>query len=496
MLDDSISPWDALPHPAFIALSLALLAIGVYVYGTYPFWVLRRLNIPGAPPRPFSGNLGDIQKYGGQHMALLEYRKRYGKVFSFCTGKNVEVIVADPDMLKQILVKEFSSFRNRHFAFPPKGLIRLGLFASKDEDWKRVRSTLTPTFTSGKMKTMIPLVSKSCDTLIQKLGEVADTEHSINMLSWYSQMTLEIILSCAFGVDSNVQTNQENEFLQKARSIFHPPAFLKWLLALPFTQFLRYFAGLFRTQIDFFMDLARGIIQARLAHQGKGRKDLVELMLNAHNEENGGKLTADEVIAQSATFLLAGHETAGNALTFTTYHLVVNPEIQERLREEILAAMRREPDKPLYELIFGLEYLEAVVNESLRITPPAHVMTRECTKECTINGITIPAGMIVKYPIYTLHHDPEAWEEPEKFNPERFLTRDDSRSPFQFLPFGAGPRICIGARFAMMEVKAALVKILSKYRLVRAPDTQVPLKVVSGFTLTCKDGLHVRVQSL
>jgi cytochrome P450 len=166
---------EVLFHLATVALVTVLVIILIYVYGTYPFRVLKKLNIPGAKPSAFSGNLNDVKKYGGLHLALLEYKKMFGKVFSLCMGRHVAIVIADPDMLRQLLVKDFASFKNRFFRFSPKNKIKYGLMTAKDDDWKRIRSTLTPTFSSGKLKQMVPLIEESCDTLVEKLGEVADT---------------------------------------------------------------------------------------------------------------------------------------------------------------------------------------------------------------------------------------------------------------------------------------------------------------------------------
>ncbi|XP_031561235.1 cytochrome P450 3A4-like [Actinia tenebrosa] len=488
---------EVILHPATAAIATILVIISIYIYGTYPFRILKKLKIPGPQPLAFSGNLKEVEKHGGLHLALLEYKKKYGKVFSLCMGRHVAVVVADPDMLRQILVKDFASFRNRFFRFPPNNKIKFGLMTAKDDDWKRIRSTLTPTFSSGKLKQMVSLIEESCDVLVEKLEEVADTGRSIDIFSWYSKMTFEVILSSAFGIKSDVQRTPDNEFLLKARSIFHPPAILMMLMALPGARLLR---GLFSQSagsLGYFLDLGDKIIRMRRECKNE-RQDLLQLMLVAHDPEGGNKggLSDDEITAQSATFLLAGHETSSNALTFITYHLAMNPNIQEKLRQEISASFKENPEKSLYEQCFAIEYLDCVVNESLRMNPPAHVMTRVCNKTCTVNGVIIPEGMEVKYPIYALHHDPHLWTNPEKFDPDRFLSpAKDLINPFQFLPFGGGPRTCIGMRFAMLEIKMTLIKILRKHRFVRSPETQVPMNVVSGITLTSKDGLHIRLET-
>lgn len=181
LLQSFVRP-EVIFQPATVAIAIILVIISIYIYGTYSFRILKKLQIPGPQPLAFSGNLNEINKYGGLHLALLEYKKKYGKIFSLCMGRHVAIVVADPDMLRQILVKDFSCFRNRFFRFPPSSKIKFGLMTAKDDDWKRIRSTLTPTFSSGKLKQMVSLIEESCDLLVEKLGEVADTGTEKNHL--------------------------------------------------------------------------------------------------------------------------------------------------------------------------------------------------------------------------------------------------------------------------------------------------------------------------
>lgn len=226
----------------------------------------------------------------------------------------------------------------------------------------------------------------------------------------------------------------------------------------------------------------------------------MQLMLTAHEESTDhgvSKLTDEEIVAQCVAFLLAGHETSMITLSTTAYHLALHPDVQEKLRKEIGKYMEMNPGASLYELSHGIEYLDCVINETQRLCPPAHQLNRECTQDCNINGIPIPKGIEIIIPFYALHHDPDAWEDAEKFDPERFRgPAKDTRHPYQFLPFGAGPRNCIGMRFALLEIKIALVKILMKYKLVRSPETQVPLVMHAGNTLSPRDGVHLKVESV
>ena len=322
------------------------------------------------------------------------------------------------------------------------------------------------------------------------------------MLDWFSQMTFEVILSTAFGVDAKIQMGENREMLKEAKKLFQIPQVVRQLARLPFGSLLfRLLSRVSGVKISYMQAVAEEIIKNRRQHGLTGRRDLLELMMTANDEttmEGVSRFSDDEVVAQSVIFLLAGYETSSNTLSFTLYHLAVNPDVQDKLRSEINEAVETNARKrPLYEIAHNIEYLDCVIKEAQRLNPPVAFVNRESDEDYDINGIHITKGMEVQIPIYALHHDPDAWEDPEKFDPERFRgPAKDTHHAFQFLPFGAGPRNCIGRRFAMMEIKVALVKILMKYKFVRSPETQVPLIVHAGGTLTARDGVMVRVESI
>jgi len=168
-------PLEFLAHPAAIASLVLLVALFLYWYGTRGFKALKILNVPGPKPIPFFGNFLEARKYDGLHLMHLDYLKKYGKVYAVCLGGKPSLVVADPELLKQIMIKDFPNFRNRFQVQSPGPLFNKNLLNAKDETWKRIRNTLTPTFSAGKMKLMVPLIEKSCDTLLEKLEKISDS---------------------------------------------------------------------------------------------------------------------------------------------------------------------------------------------------------------------------------------------------------------------------------------------------------------------------------
>ena len=327
------------------------------------------------------------------------------------------------------------------------------------------------------------------------------TDQSVNMLDWFSRMTLEVILSTAFGVDTSIQLGENKELLEKAKALFQIPTIVRMIARLPLgSSIFRLILSRRGNPAEYLKEVAEDIIKSRRQQGLTGRKDLLHLMMTANEEttvEGVSKLSDEEIIAQSIVFLLAGYETSSNTLSFTLYHLAVNPDVQDKLRKEIIEAMETNAKKPLYDVAQSIEYLDCVIMEAQRLYPATVQVNRECSEDYDLNGIHIPAGTEILIPIYALHHDPDAWQDPEKFDPERFRgPAKEARHAFQFLPFGAGPRNCIGMRFALMEIKIALVRILTKYKFVQSSETQVPLIIHPGATLSAKGGVRVRVATV
>eukprot|EP00112_Aurelia_sp_Birch-Aquarium-sp1_P023103 Seg6750.2 transcript_id=Seg6750.2/GoldUCD/mRNA.D3Y31 product="Cytochrome P450 3A5" protein_id=Seg6750.2/GoldUCD/D3Y31 len=219
-------------------------------------------------------------------------------------------------------------------------------------------------------------------------------------------------------------------------------------------------------------------------------------MLAAQDPENKGhKLTDNEMIAQMVLFILAGYESTSNTLALTCYNLTIFPELQERVLKEIKDVCSSQ-DTCTYDEINQMPYLDACISETLRLYPPAVVTARNCLESCTINGVNFKKGVAVLIPIYSLHHDAAYFPEPEAFKPERFLPENkESINQFAYMPFGMGPRNCIGMRLALMEVKLVLVRILQQYRLVRCPETPaLPLTLVQRTTLCPKEPVMIQAK--
>ncbi|KAK3090229.1 hypothetical protein FSP39_010220 [Pinctada imbricata] len=406
----------------------------------HSFW--RRRGLEGPEPTPFLGNLGMIREKGiwGFH---TDCRNRFGKVYGSYMGHVPEINVADPVLVKELLVKRFGSFPNRYSRVEPideqKGMV----FFAKDDHWKYIRNTLTATFSSGKMRVTSPAISDCCDKLMDNIKE---------------------------------QSNDGKDIVEIKRKVVY----------------------------SIMEDRKTGTTQ---------RKDFMQIMMNSHNEavdkedkanmvdikgnsswKNRG-FTIDEVTANAFLFFLAGYDTTANTLSFMAYNLAMYPECQEKCIAEVDRVLGQ--DKPNYDNVLKLQYLDNCMNETLRMYGPASATNREVLEDCEIAGYKVPKGCALNIPIFVIHHDPEYWPEPYKFDPDRFLPEEkEKRHPYAFLPFGHGPRNCIGMRLAYLEAKAAIASILRKYRFVRCSETEDPVVLdVKSNILRAKNGIKVKLES-
>lgn len=230
----------------------------------------------------------------------------------------------------------------------------------------------------------------------------------------FSQFTLDIILSAGFGFKAEAQTNPDPELLEKATTVFMVPVYVRALTMFPFYRQLRKFMNLSPIQhVPYFAKLARDMLELRRNHS-TGRRDMIQLMLEAKIVVNNNEvktLTDEEIVGQCITFLVAGAETTGSTLALMAYHLAYYPEVQDKLLREIDEATKSRGDMSTYEFVQGLEYLDRVLSEVLRLFTVGYVNVRDCMETCVINGVEFPAGVGVYILSYCVHRDPDFWPE-------------------------------------------------------------------------------------
>lgn len=512
------------------AISICLTLIYSYYANKFTFWSSR--GVDGPRPLPLLGNLLEML-FKSQFELDMKRIEQYGQIYGIYEGASPIITIADPVILKQIMVKDFHMFPDRRPIMTSNEIFKYFLTSIRGNEWRHSRSTLTPTFTSGKIKAMYPLMadcsSKLIDALASKSGQEVDLKYM------YGCYTLDVIAKCCFAMDTNSFLDPNNVFLKNAVAFFKGSLWRAFALLLIPAPIRNAFGFTFIPSdvTDFFKDVTSSVIRQRKSSGNKKFNDFVQLLLEA-NQTNGGdgggqvlahepddqehhlnqgveeKMASDkqfnlassakkpmseaEMIAHSILFLVAGYETTGSLLTFGTYALAMNPNVQDELAKQVKSIVDVNGNVN-YEQLISNRYLDAFVCETLRMYTPA-VRVERCVEDDYVlsDRITLPKGTIVQIPLYAIHHQAEFYPEPNKFDPTRFLAENkDKLVPYTYLPFGAGPRNCIGMRFALVEAKLALVQVISKFKFEQSANTAVPLNYRNSRALLQVDKAVVRV---
>ena len=474
--------FDSIPKSILLLTAFFVLLLTAYAFFfvKYRFWSSRNISGP-APTIPF-GNFLKPKGVSWQDMNMQDIAK-YGKVFGVYQGVSPVLVVADPDLLKEIFVREFNSFSETTNTFHK--IQKQSLFFTNGQRWKDMRSIMSPTFTSGKMKAMHHLMKSAVSMLLEHMdSQMVNGSLDFNNKELYGDLTLGVIARCAFATDTNAhQTRGDNVFVKQMKAVFEFSnlKILTWSIVPEFVQKWAEFTISPLGPLNFLVDMSRSILQQR-KQMGKNKNvDMLQLMLDAETTSADGqvqRLTDEEIIANTLLILVAGYETTSSLLTFCTYCLAMNPEIQDRLRQEIEEAVAADAGEIKYDTIMNLKYLDAVINETLRLYIPSVNVQRNVTNDYEFKslGLKVKKGSKIMIPLYAIHHQEEFFPDPFKFDPERFMPENkDNLIPYTFLPFLLGPRNCIGARFALLEAKTALASVLIKYNINRCDQTAVPL---------------------
>uniref|UniRef100_A0A8C2IU22 unspecific monooxygenase n=1 Tax=Cyprinus carpio TaxID=7962 RepID=A0A8C2IU22_CYPCA len=486
-----------------VTWTLVLLVLTLlYIYGVWPHGFFKKLGIPGPRPWPFFGTLLSYTK--GLCNFDMECAKKYGKVWGIYDGRLPILMVTDLEMIKVIMVKEcYSNFINRRCYYGNSETKRTtglagpfadGIIMVQDERWKRMRSTLSPYFTSGRLKEIFPIAVTHADRFIKNMQK-KDHEQPVKVKEVVGPYSLDVVTSSSFSVDIDSINNADDPFVTNVKKFIQfnmfNPLFLLILLFPSIAIILKKMGvTLFsKSAMDFFYSAVKKIKDEH-NKESDGRVDFLQLMLQNQipgdhfgdtDEQPAKGLTDHEILSQSFIFILGGYETTSTTLTFLLYNLATNPDCLEKLVEEIDTNFP--PDTPItYDALMKMDYLEMAINESMRLLPTAPRLERSSKKTVEINGVTIPKDTLVGIPTYVLCRDPQLWESPDEFRPERFSPESKSViNQYAFLPFGLGPRNCIGMRFALMIMKILVVKLLQNFSVETCKETQIPLEMNAAF---------------
>lgn len=495
---------------SFTVIVLVSAVTVMYAYFKYSFTYWKSKGVPCDEPSIPFGFLQGVGKtvHVSEIMKRLydKYKQTGARFCGFYSGPRPSLILLDLDLVKHVYIKDFANFDERNLYYNEKDdPLSANLLTLEGEKWKKLRAKLTPTFSSSKMKLMFPTVVRIADRFRDCLNETIQKETQVEIREFLARYTTDIIGTCAFGIECNSLKDPDAEFRRfghKAITGFPSVPYLAFLLIFKKLARKLHLVSFPKYITTFFMNVVRDTIDYRKKNH-VNRNDFMDILIALKNRKSNNPeetITFNELAAQAFIFFLAGFETTSTALTFSLYELAINPDIQTKARHLIQEVYRKYNGQFTYEMMIELSYVERIIEETLRKYAPTPISNRSTNNNYRIPGtdIIIEKGTTIFIPVHAIHHDPEYYPNPEKFDPDRFSSEEKmKRDPMTFLAFGEGPRNCIGLRFALMQTRVALIILLNNFEFSVGSKTTVPIPINgASFLLSPLGDVYLKVESL
>ncbi|CAL8144564.1 unnamed protein product [Orchesella dallaii] len=422
------------------------------------------------------------------------------------------ILVKDLEILKKVLIKDFDYFIDRRpfFSGAREPLITKMLFSLFGEEWKGVRTSLTPTFTTGKIRRMMENFNQVGNAWVKNFDKQigGGTSTNVNIQTETIHYTVDIIAASVFGMNAGTIHDRNSIFSKMSLQVaelstwrivkFGLSINLPWLVELLNLEIID------QQGLEFFRKVMVQGLNSRMSGEVK-RNDFMQLIAEARKGElkgddnedlnqfekdaqiSGGagmkkNYLNDDTMAQAQLigFFFAGFNTTSNVIAWAAYVLAVHQDVQEKLREELDTKLFKDGDHNMdYDVLNRLVYMDMFLSEVLRKYPPLGRLERKCVKDYhdPESGLRIPKDATVIIPVDGIHNDTQYYEHPDKFYPEHFTPEKKAeRNPYTYLPFGVGPRNCIGMRFALVETKSAIAHLVHNFKIEPTKNTPIPIK--------------------
>lgn len=422
------------------------------------------------------------------HTIWQEIYRTHGPVAGTFTMFTPTLMVADPLLLKEIMIRNFASFPNTEFIRQVGDpVLDNMLVALLNNEWRTTRKIVSPVFSTSKIKQMVVTANECAKDMIRNFAEAARKGTPCDVKLVFGAYALDVTAQSTFSFKLDSHRDVNNPFVLQAKRFFAADYNWRAFFSFQFPRLskmlgIRIFCP---DAVEYFSGLMTDLMQRRVVGNKNEETDFVHLLTNAECKEEDGLqqkdankrgLTKNQVLAQAVLFFVAGYDTTTIAMSMAVYYLAQHKHIQERLIEEIEDVRKNQSDIT-YEVVMGLEYLDAVCSEVLRMNPPVQMTYRTCVESTVLGNIAIDKGTFIRIPIFAIQHDEKFFVEPDVFDPDRFLGKNkEDVVPFSFLPFGEGPRQCIGMKFASMSFKLGLFHALSRFSFETCSETEIPPK--------------------
>ncbi|XP_037953641.1 probable cytochrome P450 6a21 [Teleopsis dalmanni] len=478
------------------------------------YWQSR--GIACEEPHFIFGNLHGIRKTRSFNDVWTHYYQKFkgtGPFAGFYWFQKPAVFVLDTTLAKNILIKDFAKFTDRGFYSNEKDDPLTGqLFLLDGHKWRRMRNKLSPTFTSGKMKFMFPTVVKVGEEFINVFGGMVNKSAVIEVKELLARFTMDVIGTCAFGIDCcSLRDPKAEIYIMGKRSLTdtrHGSIGIAFVSSFPeLAQKL----GMKQTPThieEFFMRIVRETVDHRERNNIR-RNDFMDMLIDMKNNkllksedgEHMSNLTIEELTAQAFVFFAAGFETSSTTMGFALFELAQNQDIQEKLRTEVRNVFSKYNDQFSYECMKDMHYLDQVISETLRLYTVLPVLNRKSLEDYVVPDnpkYVIKKGTPILIPAGAIHRDEKYYPNPNQFNPDNFSPdKVKERDTVEWLPFGDGPRNCIGMRFGQMQSRIGLAYLLRDFRFSVCKETIIPMKYdKKSFLISSEGGIYLKVEKI
>ncbi|XP_001945833.2 cytochrome P450 6k1 isoform X3 [Acyrthosiphon pisum] len=478
----------------FTYLSLIAVFTGFYYYSTSTYGKWQKLNIPYIPPVPLFGNA--FRMVTKLECPMDMYDRLYKqfpdvKLLGFYQMTEPMLLIRDPELINAILIKDFPYFTDHGFVMDPSTTVMAkSLFFSNGQRWRKMRQKLSPGFTSGKLRDTYLAINECSNQMVSSIVEKLGKTDRLAIRSIISGFSNDVIGMCAFGIQLDSMNNEDSDFRRYSERIFEKTT--KQIIVQAVTTIFPFVINLFKIQMfsaeatNFFRKVFADVINYR-EKNNIVRNDLTQTLLQARKElvlkENStaeDQFTDDDIIGNAIVLFAAGAETISSIVSFCLYELALNKEIQDKMRAEICSMKAKHDGQFNNDFLMDLRYTNMVLEETGRKYSIASILMREATKTYTLpdESFVIEKGQKLIIPMFSIHRDPKYYPDPLIFDPERFSKEQKSQRPNGiYMPFGDGPRMCMGKRFAELEMKLVLSNVLSKFEVLPCEETEIPLEI-------------------
>ncbi|CAK1544733.1 unnamed protein product [Leptosia nina] len=479
---------------------LAFFLIGLcifYFYSIKKFVFFSQKSIKHDPPVPIFGN--HVQVAFGRRTQTEVFNslyKRYPseKIVGYYKGTKPEFLVRDPEIIKHVLNTNFSEFCNRGVRRDPKvEPLMLNMFSEDGSVWKLLRHNLSPAFSGSKLKSMFPIIVSCTNKLVTVAKELALEGKEFDACILCARFTIDLVGASGFGIDMNTINNEQSLFLKLRELMFIKSNWQMFLYGIHdlFPESFIKKIHISRPQVRLIIKQILDSVRSQRTNDTNPRNDFINLLLelgkvgkisgesletdaNGKYKEMEMDFNDDHIIAQLFIFFMAGFETSSTTMSYAMHKLAFHPEIQQEVQREIDKSLAKHNNKLCYESVSEMVLLELIVKECLRLFPPAGYTSRISSNDCVLPDVNveIKKGTKIIIPIQGIQLDPVYFENPEQFNPKRFLHETlQPRHKYAYIPFGEGPRKCIGARLGTLETMAGLAAVLNKFDIKTSPSS-------------------------